>query len=75
MKCLAEQSGRHFVLIGSLNLSYSEVSGFFNQRGTYSKFKTWLDQENLLETWYEYEATQTEQTLMKWLKTHSIPSA
>jgi hypothetical protein len=55
--------------------SYSEVSGFFKQRGAYSKFKQWLDQENLLETWYEYEATQTEQTLTQWLKTHSIPSS
>jgi hypothetical protein len=42
------------------------IESFFRQRGAYAKFKALLERANLLERWYEYEATATRRVLELW---------
>ena len=58
----------------------SQVESFFRQRGAYSKFKSLLERESLLDEWYNYEAAATRKALLRWasengLQITSIPSA
>jgi hypothetical protein len=44
----------------------STIGSFFRQRGAYAKFKALLERTQLLERWYEYEATATKKALEAW---------
>jgi hypothetical protein len=45
---------------------YSDVCGFFRQRGAYGRFKDLLERRDSLDTWYRYEAQAIEQALREW---------
>jgi hypothetical protein len=45
---------------------YSTVQRIFSSRGAYSRFKSFLQQKNLLEAWYEYEDARQKQALREW---------
>ena len=42
------------------------IKACFAQRGAYARFKRLLEQEDLLEHWYAYEAAATKQALKTW---------
>lgn len=61
--------GRHLTLSFTdekLPESYSTVAGFFHQRGAYRRFKDFLEQKDLLQDWYDYEAQAVEKALREW---------
>lgn len=47
----------------------SNVRSFFRKRGAYSLFKDWLNKQDLLDEWYQYEADETIEAVTQWLKT------
>jgi hypothetical protein len=58
----------------------SAVRSYFKQRGAYSKFKSLLERDALLEQWYTYERVATREALLKWAATQGfnvieVPSA
>jgi hypothetical protein len=46
----------------------SAIELFFRQRGAYAKFKSLLERTQLLEHWYEYEASATRKALEAWAR-------
>jgi hypothetical protein len=52
--------------------SYSQVAGFFRQRGAYGRFKDFLERKNALAAWYEYEAKAVERALREWCEEHGL---
>ena len=52
--------------------SYSQVVGFFRQRGAYGRFKDFLERRNALSAWHEYEAKAVEQALREWCGEHGL---
>ncbi len=51
---------------------HDKVRGFFTARGAYYRYKTFLDQIDLLERWYEFESNETEKALRKWCQENRI---
>lgn len=43
-----------------------EVSAIFSRRGAYSRFKDLLDDEGLLDRWFEFERDATKKALQEW---------
>lgn len=48
------------------------VEQFFRQRGAYGRFKAWLETQEQLQAWYDYEAVTTEVRLRQWCAEQSI---
>ena len=42
------------------------VEAYFRQRGAYSKFKTLLESESLLDNWYKFESKARRKALLQW---------
>lgn len=42
------------------------VNAIFGKRGAYARFKALLEGKNLLDKWYEYEASAQERALRAW---------
>ena len=42
------------------------IESFFRHKGAYAKFKALLERTQLLQRWYEYEATATGRALEVW---------
>ena len=56
------------------------VAAFFRQRGAYSKYKTFLERESLLDKWYKFESEASRKALLRWASEHmfivtGVPSA
>ena len=49
-----------------------KVRGFFSRRGAYSRYKAFLEEIDLLEKWYEFEDSETQQSLREWCKENEI---
>lgn len=52
--------------------SYSTVAGFFHKRGAYRRFKDFLEQRDLLQDWYDYEAQAVEKALREWASRNDL---
>jgi hypothetical protein len=48
------------------------IQAMFDRKGAYSKYKTLLEQEGMLERWYEFELKEQEKALREWCGTNSI---
>lgn len=48
------------------------VGAIFRKRGAYSRYKDFLEERNLLERWYEYEARTPEKALREWCEDNEI---
>ncbi len=48
------------------------VVAIFRKRGAYSRYKDFLEERNLLEEWYEYEARTQEKALREWCQDNEI---
>jgi hypothetical protein len=42
------------------------VDGMFRKKGAYARFKAFLDERDLLQRWYDYQADAEEAALMEW---------
>lgn len=45
-----------------------EVRVIFSKRGAYSRYKDLLENEGLLDSWYEFEREATERALREWAR-------
>jgi len=49
-----------------LPTEWEAVRAFFRRRGAYARFKDMLATRGMLEEWYRYEETSTEEALRQW---------
>lgn len=54
---------------------FEEVREIFAHRGAYARFKDFLDQNNTLEAWHQWEQEKTQQALRQWCADNDIPLA
>ena len=54
---------------------YERVRDFFRHKGAYGRFKGLLDEEGLLQAWFDFEAQQTELALREWVEEHGFEIA
>lgn len=50
----------------------SNVRSFFRKRGAYSFFKDWLNRQDLLDEWYQFEADETIKAVARWLNAYGF---
>jgi Uncharacterised protein family (UPF0158) len=48
------------------------VREFFRRRGAYARFKEMLASHKMLDEWYSYEATSTEEALRRWCEDNGL---
>lgn len=51
---------------------YGKVRSIFSRRGAYSRYKRFLDELDLLENWFEFEKTRTEEKLRAWCRDNDL---
>ena len=49
-----------------------KIETIFRRKGAYSKFKYLLENRNLLDKWYEFEADAQEKALREWCEERGI---
>ena len=54
---------------------YERVRDFFRHQGAYGRFKALLDEEGLLQAWFEFESRETERALHEWAEEHDFEIA
>lgn len=52
-----------------------EVAAIFQKRGAYAKFRALLEEEGLVQHWYQFEKDAEEQALRNWCEENGIPIA
>ncbi len=55
-----------------LSSQYNVVAGFFQRKGAYSRFKSLLESQRLIEKWYRFEELATEKALRLWCSENGI---
>jgi hypothetical protein len=50
----------------------SQIVAAFRHRGAYSKFKSILERNGLLQRWYEFEAAATRSALKRWAQENGM---
>ena len=55
--------------------AFHEVKRMFRKKGAYSRYKSWLSRQNLLEKWYAFELETKRTALLKWCQENGIPIA
>jgi hypothetical protein len=55
-----------------LSRDYETVVGFFRRKGAYGRFKDLLEARDMLQKWYEYERSATEEALLSWCEENGI---
>ena len=60
---------------GHLPDEYDRVRKIFKRRGTYGRFKDFLDDKDRLQTWYDFETQREETALRHWCRDNSIDLA
>ena len=48
------------------------VRQIFSRRGSYSRFKEFVESKGLLQPWYDFEAEQQERVLRQWCEENDI---
>jgi len=48
------------------------VQHIFNRRGAYGRFKSLLDDRDLLQSWYDFENQRDEEALREWVRENKI---
>ena len=49
-----------------------KIQAIFDRKGAYSKYKALLEQQGVLERWYEFESKEQEKALREWCGANSI---
>ena len=52
--------------------SYDKVQRIFSRAGAYARFKDLLEHRRMLEQWYEFEETASDDALRRWCKDNDI---
>jgi hypothetical protein len=55
-----------------LPLHSDKVYQFFRSKGAYARFKAFLDEIGMLQTWYTYEHAQTKQAVLQWCEENGL---
>ena len=55
-----------------LPTEWDVVRAFFRRRGAYARFKDMLASQGMLEEWYRYEETSTEEALRQWCEDNGL---
>jgi hypothetical protein len=50
-----------------------KVRELFSRRGAYRRWKSFLEQMDLLDAWYSFENESTRQALLDWCESEGIP--
>lgn len=50
----------------------ARIEKIFSKKGAYSRYKAFLEQEDLLGQWYEYENRRQSEALKQWCKDNNI---
>ena len=67
--------GKHLALrfaAQELPDSRERVSGIFRRKGAYGRFKQLLEDKDILENWYKFEAEAAENALREWCAANDI---
>jgi Uncharacterised protein family (UPF0158) len=51
---------------------YAHVQGFFSRKGAYRRYKDFLEEKGLLESWYAFENQRTKEALLGWCEENEI---
>ena len=51
----------------------NKIQRIFSQRGAYSRYKTFLEDLELLDAWHRFENERTREALLEWCETEGIP--
>lgn len=54
---------------------YDDVRNIFRRRGAYARFKDFLEERNMLQSWYDFENERTEAALREWCAEEGIELA
>jgi hypothetical protein len=57
---------------GKLPNDWDVVRAFFRRRGAYARFKDLLVSRGILDEWYRYEETSTEEALRQWCEDNGL---
>lgn len=57
---------------GHLPEQMENVRQIFRAKGAYSRFKSLLDSQGLLEKWHEFENEQTKSALLQWCQRNDL---
>lgn len=52
--------------------SASEVQAIFRKQGAYSRYKSLLDNHDLLDQWHQYQANAQEQAIREWCEENGV---
>ena len=52
--------------------SENEVRGYFRKAGAYARYKDFLDRNDLLQKWYDFENAMIKEALLKWCEDNGI---
>jgi hypothetical protein len=50
----------------------AQVERIFSRRGAYGRFKSLLEEKELLQKWYDFESKREEQALSEWIGENDI---
>jgi hypothetical protein len=48
------------------------VKSIFSRRGAYSRYKSFLEERDLLEAWYRFQEERTKRVLLEWCESEGI---
>lgn len=51
---------------------WDTIERIFSRKGAYRRFKDWLDQRNMLQSWYNFENQRTKEALLSWCQLEGI---
>ena len=51
---------------------YNTAAGFFRRKGAYGRFKQLLQSRSMLQRWYDFENSATEEALRAWCEENGI---
>jgi hypothetical protein len=51
---------------------YNTAAGFFRRKGAYGRFKQLLQSRSMLQRWYDFESSATEEALRAWCEENGI---
>nr|VFK29350.1 MAG: hypothetical protein BECKMB1821G_GA0114241_104811 [Candidatus Kentron sp. MB]VFK33510.1 MAG: hypothetical protein BECKMB1821I_GA0114274_104711 [Candidatus Kentron sp. MB]VFK76245.1 MAG: hypothetical protein BECKMB1821H_GA0114242_104810 [Candidatus Kentron sp. MB] len=55
-----------------ISKDYEKVEEIFSRSGAYVRFKDLLETRGMLEKWYEYEDTASDEALLRWCEENDI---
>ena len=51
---------------------WERVESIFSRKGAYRRFREFLAQRDLLDTWYQFQEDRTKQAILRWAESEGI---